>query len=83
MTEENSYSDHDLLILLLERSRVLAVKFEEYTKMTRDEISDIKDRITIVERILDKQSGFFSGAKWIWGILGSIPPSILLLLLNK
>ena len=51
--------------------------------MTRDEISDIKERITIVERILDKQSGFFSGAKWIWGILGSIPPSILLFLLNK
>ena len=69
MPDENSYTDHDLLIVIAERTRRWDERFQS-----------IEDRVTEVERTLDRQSGFFSGAKFIWGVIGALPPSLILLL---
>lgn len=72
MPLEEKYTDHDLLIVIAERTRKWDERFQS-----------IEDRVTDVERTLDRQSGFFSGAKFIWGIIGALPPSIVLLFTNK
>lgn len=60
--------DHDLLVEINTKLNMLLPDFV-----------NIKDRVTALERIADKQSGFFSGAKMVWTLLGAIPPSIILL----
>lgn len=69
MPDESTYTDHDLLIVIAERTRRWDERFEK-----------LEDRVTDVERILDKQSGIFTGAKLLWTILGALPPSVILAL---
>lgn len=78
--DEISYTDHDLLILLNERVRQQTETVTRLKDALDLEISDLKLRVTALERTIDRQSGFFSGAKFVWGIIGALPPSLILLL---
>lgn len=80
MPEELSYTDHDLLILLNERVKQQTDTVNKLKDALDLEISDLKLRVTALERTIDRQSGFFSGAKFVWGIIGALPPSLILLL---
>lgn len=77
-----SYSDHDLLVLSLERIANLTLTLEKFQESLTSEFKDLKDRVTVLERQSDRQTGFFSGAKFIWGIIGALPPSVILLFRN-
>ncbi len=81
---DHDYTDHDLLLILSERMRgvqdsvanlTVAFKSElgELRQEFRHEIGTLKERVTDVERKQDRDSGFFAGAKWLWGILLSLP----------
>lgn len=82
MPEEASYSDHDLLILLVERSRIQAEKTDELKMYVKDEVDDIKNRLTEVERYQDTQKGIFSGGKLIFTLLGSLPTASVVALVE-
>lgn len=62
----NEYSDHDLLVIISERTRVFG-----------EDMTSIKDRVTALERRADTQSGFFSGAKALWGLILAVPTGAL------
>ena len=72
MPLESTYTDHDLLIVIAERTRQWDERF-----------TSIENRVTDIERALDRQSGFLGGAKWIWGLIASLPPTVLVFLFNK
>lgn len=82
MPDEISYSDHDLLILLVERSRVQAEKTDELKMYVKDEVDDIKSRLTDVERYQDAQKGLFSGGKLVFTLLGSLPTASVVALVE-
>ena len=65
-TDEVNYSDHDLLIVIAERTRTWGERFDK-----------LENRVTELERSDDKQSGFFTGAKFLWGILTALPVGVV------
>lgn len=65
MADEHSYTDHDLLIVIAERTRLWGERFEK-----------LEERLTDVERYQDKQSGMISGGKTAIVLLASIPASV-------
>lgn len=77
---ESTYTDHDLLVISLERIANLTLALKEFQESLTSEFKDLKDRVTILERQADRQSGFFSGAKFVWTLIGALPPSVVLLL---
>ncbi len=63
--EESSFSDHDLLIIIAERTRTWGERFEK-----------LEHRVTELERIEDKQVGFVSGGRFFWSLVTAIPASL-------
>jgi len=82
MPDETSYSDHDLLILLVERSRVQSEKMDELKAFVKNEVDDLKERVTSIERYQDTQKGIFSGGKLIFTLLGSLPTASVVALVE-
>ena len=64
--DESTYNDHDLLIVIAERTRSWGARFER-----------LENRVTDLERSGDKQSGFFTGAKFLWGMLTALPVGVI------
>ena len=58
--------DHDLLI-----------RIETKLDIFVHDVSTLKDRVTSLERDRDRQSGFFSGGKMVWGVLTAVPTSVI------
>ena len=71
LTDEHSYTDHDLLIVIAERTRLWGERFEK-----------LEERVTDVERYQDKQSGMISGGKTAIVLLASVPASVAVGLLE-
>ena len=67
--EESEYTDHDLLIIIAERTRVGGQRLE-----------DLDRRLTKVERYIDRQSGFLAGGRWVWALLAALPPGAVVLI---
>ena len=70
--DERQYSDHDLLIVIAERTRTWGERFEKLEK-----------RVTDLERNEDTQKGFFTGAKFLWGFLTALPVGMLAYLIGE
>jgi len=71
LADEHSYTDHDLLIVIAERTRLWGERFEK-----------LEERVTDVERYQDKQSGMISGGKTAIVLLASVPASVAVGLLE-
>jgi hypothetical protein len=65
MMAEADYNDHDLLILIAERTRVAS-----------DKIGELERRIHALETGAATSKGFFSGIDWIRSALLALPPSV-------
>lgn len=65
MADEHSYTDHDLLIVIAERTRLWGERFEK-----------LEERLTDVERYQDKQQGLISGGKTALVLLASLPSTV-------
>jgi len=63
---EPDYSDHDLLIVIAER-----------TRMWGERLMKIEERITTLERRGDTQTGFLAGGKFIWMLIASLPAAVV------
>lgn len=68
---DDIYNDHDLLVLIAERTRVAS-----------ERLTSLEDRVTTLERDADKRSGFISGANWLWTFIITAPPSAVALFLG-
>jgi len=71
LADEHSYTDHDLLIVIAERTRLWGERLEK-----------LEGRVDSVERYQDKQSGMLAGGKTAIVILASIPASLAVGLLE-
>lgn len=69
--DDAGYSDHDLLIVIAERTRMWGERFDK-----------LENRVTELERSGDKQLGFFTGAKFLWGIIASLPVGVIAYILG-
>ena len=65
-------NDHDLLIRI-------DTKLDIFVRQTAADITDIKERVTELEREADQRRGFFRGANWLWSFIGALPPTLILL----
>lgn len=65
LADEHSYTDHDLLIVIAERTRLWGERFEK-----------LEERLTDVERYQDKQQGLISGGKTALVLLASLPSTV-------
>ena len=63
--ELSRLSDREILLLLIERFDGLKESHGEL----KSEIGTLGDRITVLERKADKQSGFLDGANWLKNLL--------------
>ncbi len=63
--------DHDLLIRIETKMDLFAA-----------DMAAMKERLTDVERAIDRQAGFMSGGKAAWAVLGALPPGVLAVLLG-
>lgn len=70
-------SDHDLLVSINTTVGFLMEQQRSNHAENSREVTDIKARLTAVERIQDRQAGFLSGGKALWAILGALPPGIV------
>lgn len=79
----NSFSDRDILIQLLTKFENMEREFREFRSEMKDELESLKERVTELERISDRQRGFLSGVDWLRGALISLPPSVVAFFLGK
>jgi hypothetical protein len=79
----NSFSDRDILIQLLTKFENMEREFREFRSEMKDELESLKERVTELERISDRQRGFLSGVDWLRGALISLPPSAVAFFLGK
>ena len=68
-TEEYRYKGN----LLVQTDHDLLIRIETKLDMHLSDILSIKDRLTLVERTLDRQAGFLAGGKAIWVLIGAVP----------
>lgn len=68
----NSLSNRELLIHI-------------YTKLTQDhvEVEGLKQRVTDVERQLDRQEGWFMGSKFAFWLMSVVPPSVAAYIMSR
>lgn len=77
MTQPNfPQADHDLLVSINTTVGFLMEQQRSNHAENSREVTDIKARLTAVERIQDRQAGFLSGGKALWAVLGALPPGI-------
>ena len=55
----------------------------EKAAMTDKELSEVKMRLTALERAADRQTGQLSGMQIVWGVAKQLPLGLLMLLLGK
>ncbi len=67
LADEHSYTDHDLLIVIAERTRLWGERFEK-----------LEERVTDVERYQDKQQGLLAGGKTALVLLASLPSTLVI-----
>lgn len=75
------FTERDLLIQLNERIDGFLKTFKEHVEQSNAQYNELWREVSDLKSWRDKQSGFFSGAKMLWGILGSLPPSVVVFLL--
>lgn len=75
-------SDHDLLVAINTTVGFLMEQQRSNHAENTKELSDLKARVTAVERIQDRQAGFISGGKALWAVLGALPPGVAALILG-
>lgn len=79
----NSFSDRDILVRLLTMFENMEREFREFRGEVNTELKDLKDRVTELERISDRQRGFLSGVDWLRGALISMPPAVVAFFLGR
>lgn len=77
MTDSTGFSERDLLVTLLAKFEALERESREFRQETKQEFTELKDRVTSLERAKDRQSGFLAGANWLKGLLLTLPPAAL------
>lgn len=60
--EAENYTDHDLLIVIAERTRV-----------SGENLAKLESRVSALEQARTRAEGFLSGSKFMWALLGSAP----------
>ncbi len=78
MTDLSNFSDRDLLVILLTRFDNLEREFREFKTEMKDELAQLADRVTNLERVSDTQKGFFRGMDFVRQMVASLPPAAIL-----
>ena len=70
---------------MTERDLLLALhtRFTYFEKQVTIDVSEIKARVTALERAADRQSGFFAGGKALWAFLASLPVGAVAFFMGK
>jgi len=87
MTEENT--DHDLLIRLDTKLDIYAKQVDSYQQSTEQKfidlwkaVDDMRKEVQTTKEEIQKAKGFIAGSKFIWAILGALPPSLIALFIG-
>lgn len=83
MSDLSSYSDRDLIVRLVTQFEAMEREFREFRGEVNSELKDLKERVTDLERIQDRQRGFLSGVDWLRSALVSLPPAAIAFFLGK
>lgn len=82
-------ADHDLLIRIDTKLDIFIQRQDELKKELTSSIVDVKEDlnkvkadVALLQKDIQSAKGFISGSKFVWAALGSLPPSIILLLLG-
>lgn len=77
--------DHDILIEIRTKLDIFSKQQIEFQHSMVNELTDIKSRVTAIERVQDKQTGFLNGGKTIWLFISQLPAGVIALLwgINK
>jgi len=69
-------SDHDLLV-------AINTKLDLWIPEMKGDIRDLQERVTVLERSADRQSGFISGGKALWGFITALPAGVAGVLIGR
>jgi len=69
---DKEYNDHDLLIIIAERTRVYG-----------EQMVNLENRVGELEKGSQKQGGFIAGVNWLWTLIVASPGFVAMYLGSK
>lgn len=81
MTQQTlSQPDHDMLIIINTKLDVFTGTLATVQAQQASDRAAWETRLTALERSADRQAGLLSGGKFLWAIIGALPPSVVAIL---
>jgi excinuclease UvrABC helicase subunit UvrB len=71
------YNDHDLLVIIAERTRVMAENAAEYQKRNDITVAALRADVDSLKLSRANTSGVVTGGKFFWGIVLAAPGLVL------